>query len=148
MAYKGKYKPSKKYSGDPTKVIYRSLWELSVMKWLDRNPKVKRWSSETVIVPYLCPLDKSPRKTRKYYTDFKIEYCDGRVYVVEVKPKNQTKMPKRPQRQTRKYINEVKRFSKNAAKWKAAKKYCRDRNYIFEIWTEETFKTLGIKIVS
>ena len=33
MAYKGKFKPkhTKKYKGDPTQIIYRSLWERKFM---------------------------------------------------------------------------------------------------------------------
>jgi len=40
--YKGLFKPKnpKKYNGDSTNIIYRSSWELRVMKWLDEHPKV------------------------------------------------------------------------------------------------------------
>ena len=45
MAYKGKFRPQnyKKYKGDPTKIIYRSGWELKFMKYLDRQPEVLLW---------------------------------------------------------------------------------------------------------
>jgi len=39
MSYKGKYYPSypKKYKGDPTNIIYRSLWERKFMVYCDKN---------------------------------------------------------------------------------------------------------------
>ena len=54
MAYSGRYrvKNPKKYKGDPNMVIYRSLKEKH-FKWCDDNPKVKRWSSEETVIPYL-----------------------------------------------------------------------------------------------
>ena len=60
MAYKGKYKPKyrSKYKGDPTKIIYRSLWERRFMVYCDENPNIIKWASEEVIIPYRSPLDK------------------------------------------------------------------------------------------
>ena len=42
VTYKGKYRVInyKKYKGDPTGVVYRSLWERKFMKWCDTNPNV------------------------------------------------------------------------------------------------------------
>ena len=59
MAYKGKYIPTnpKKYRGDPSQVIYRSLWERKLMVYCDRNSKVVEWGSEEVIIPYMSPKD-------------------------------------------------------------------------------------------
>ena len=47
MAYKGKYKPKNrsKYKGDPTKIVYRSLWERRFMVYCDENPNVIKWAS-------------------------------------------------------------------------------------------------------
>ena len=39
-------------------------------------------------------------------------------------------------------------FVKNESKWKAATKYCEDRGYHFEIWTEDTLKGLGIRLLT
>ena len=66
MAYSGRYqvKNPKKYLGDPTQVVYRSLWERAVFQWCDANPKVKGWSSEEVVVPYYYEIDK---KYHRYY---------------------------------------------------------------------------------
>ena len=97
MAYKTKYKienPSK-YIGDPTKIICRSLWERRVCKYLDENINVLRWGSEELIIPYYSPVDK---KNHRYYPDFIAEIKDKsgniKTYVIEVKPKKQTKPPK------------------------------------------------------
>ena len=42
MAYSGKYQPSfpKKYKGDPTNIIYRSLWERKFMRYCDLNENI------------------------------------------------------------------------------------------------------------
>ena len=52
MAYKGKYYPSfpKKYKGDPTNIIYRSLWERKFMVYCDNNEKILEWGSEEMYV--------------------------------------------------------------------------------------------------
>jgi hypothetical protein len=141
--YKGIYKPSNKYCGTKQKIVYRSLWELSTFKWLDKNPKVIKWTSEEVEILYECRTDD---KIHRYYPDLKIWY-ENKVLVVEIKPKNQVREPKVKQRKTKRYINEVMVYAKNKSKWEAAREYCKDRNYIFEIWTEDILKNLGIKII-
>ncbi len=146
MTYKGKFKPKNvnKYNGDYNNIYYRSSWELSLMVWLDNNPNVKNWSSETVVIPYLCEIDK---KIHRYFPDFKITFDNNKTYLVEVKPENQTTTPVKRSRKTKKYINESIRYIQNISKWKAAKKYAEDRNWIFSIWTENTLKKIGIKII-
>ena len=48
MAYKGKYQPShpRKYKGDPTNIIYRSLWERKFMVYCDNNENILEWRSD------------------------------------------------------------------------------------------------------
>ena len=48
MAYRGRYSPSnpKKYKGDPSNIIYRSLWERKFMVYCDMNDKIVEWGSE------------------------------------------------------------------------------------------------------
>ena len=93
MSYKGRFKPKqyKKYKGDPTKIIYRSMWELRFMKYCDKNPYILEWSSEEIAIPYRG-LDK---RVHRYFPDFKIKYKNARneiiVEIIEVKPKKQTK---------------------------------------------------------
>jgi len=142
--YKGKFKTKNplKYKGDITNIVYRSLWELRFMKWCDQNPAVQEWGSETIIVPYISPLD---RKVHRYFVDFyiKIKNKHGIVqkYLVEIKPERFTKPPVIPERKTKRFVDEVFQWGVNEAKWKAAFEFCADRNMKFMILTE---KDLGI----
>ncbi|MBL97115.1 MAG: head completion protein [Legionellales bacterium] len=143
MSYSGRYRPShpKKYKGDPTNIIYRSLWERKFMVWCDKNENVLQWGSEEIVIPYISPVD---RRVHRYFPDFyvKAKTRDDLIkkYIVEVKPEKQCMAPKRPKRQTKNYITEVKTFGVNQAKWKAAVEYCKDRNMEFMILTEKHLK--------
>ena len=91
--YKGRLKPKnpKKYNGDAANIIYRSTWEVRVMKWLDNHPNVIWWNSEELIISYRSPVDN---RMHRYFPDFiaKIRQKDGSVmtYVIEVKPMAKT----------------------------------------------------------
>jgi hypothetical protein len=145
MAYKGKFSPKNywKYKGDPTNIIYRSLWELRVMKYLDENAAIIEWSSEELAIPYICPTDN---RRHRYFPDFivKVRKPDGLVQtmILEVKPKKETREPKKKKKMTKQYITEVMTWGKNQAKWKAATEYCSDRGWLFKLITEDE---LGIK---
>jgi len=39
-------------------------------------------------------------------------------------------------------------YVKNTSKWETAESYCADRGWEFVIWTEDTFKSLGIKLLT
>tara|TARA_Y100000004_G_scaffold84539_1_gene94899 strand:+ start:7058 stop:7489 length:432 start_codon:yes stop_codon:yes gene_type:complete len=140
MSYKGKYRVKKleKYKGDPTKVTYRSLWERKFMNYCEENPSIIEWSSEEVVIPYRSPIDK---RIHRYFPDFwiKVKKGNGKTecILIEIKPKKQTAPPKKPKKVTKKFISEVYTYSKNEAKWKAAKEYCEDRKWKFEIITED-----------
>lgn len=142
--YKGRFKVKNplKYKGDISNVIYRSLWELRFMKWCDENSSIKEWGSETVIVPYVSPVDN---KIHRYFVDFyiKVETKTNGVdtYLVEIKPERFTKPPDRPKRTSKRFIDEVYQYGVNEAKWKAAFEFCKDRNMKFVILTE---KDLGL----
>ena len=144
MSYKGKYKPSypQKYKGDPTNVIYRSLWERKFMVYCDKNENVLEWSSEEIALPYKSPLDN---RIHRYFPDFYIKVKEGnkiQKYLIEIKPKKQVSEPKIPKRKTKGYIYEVKEYVKNQAKWKSAQEFCEDRQWKFKIMTEDD---LGIR---
>jgi len=145
MAYKGKFRPKnpQKYRGDPTKIIYRSLWERNCMRYFDENPNVLKWSSEEVIVPYKSPLDG---RYHRYFPDFLIRVKNKQgnleTIMIEVKPLKETKEPKPQKRLTKNYLYEVKTWSINKSKWEAAIEFCKDRKWKFMIITE---KELGIK---
>ena len=72
MSYSGRYIPKnpKKYKGDPSKVIYRSLWERRFMTYCDSSVSIVEWGSEEIIIPYLSPWDK---KIHRYFPDFYIK---------------------------------------------------------------------------
>jgi len=149
--YQGKYKPKnpKKYIGDPTNIIYRSSWELKLMRFLDEHPDVVEWGSEVLVIPYRSPIDG---KMHRYFTDFIVKQINKdrkkETIVIEVKPKSQTVAPDVSKKLTakgsisRRFLNEVKTWGVNQAKWKAATDYCDDRGWKFQIMTEDQ---LGIK---
>jgi hypothetical protein len=141
MAYSGYYKVKnpKKYKGDFTNVIYRSLWEKSVFMWCYANPKVRGWSSEEIIIPYYYEADK---RYHKYFPDVKIIFED-KTLLIEIKPEKETVPPTGPKR-TKKYINEGFTYIKNMNKWQAAESYCKDRKWEFQIWTEKTLQEMGL----
>lgn len=145
MAYKGKFIPTntKKYRGNPTNIIYRSLWERKFMVYCDLNENILEWGSEEIIIPYRSPLDS---RVHRYFPDFYIKVLEknGSVqrYIIEIKPKRQCQEPKVQSKKTKKYIYEVTEYAKNQAKWEAATDYCADRRWQFKVLTEDD---LGIK---
>ena len=145
MAYKGKYSPKfpRKYKGDPTNITFRSLWERKFMVYCDSNANVLEWNSEEIAIDYVSPVD---HRKHRYFPDFymKVRESDGSIkkYVIEVKPLKQCSPPKKPKRQTKRYINEAYTYAINQTKWKEAREYCADRQWQFKVITE---KELGIK---
>ena len=145
MSYSGRYiaKKPKKYRGDSKRIIYRSLWERKFMVYCDTNNKIIEWGSEEIIIPYLSPWDG---KVHRYFPDFyiKAKQSNGTLkkFIIEVKPKKQTKPPKPVTRKTKRFINEVKTWSINEAKWKYATKWCEANDMQFKILTEDD---LGIR---
>ena len=145
MSYKGRYRPSnpKKYKGDSSNIIYRSLWERKFMVYCDNQTKILEWGSEEIVLPYRSPIDN---KVHRYYPDFyiKVKESNGKIkrYIIEIKPKKQTVEPNMKKRKTKGYIYEVYEYAKNQAKWKAAEEFCKDRMWEFKVLTEDE---LGIK---
>jgi hypothetical protein len=139
MSYKGKFRPSNssKYKGDPTNIIYRSLWELKFMRYCDTNENILKWASEELWIPYKSPVDN---RYHKYFPDFYIKYknTSGKILesLIEIKPARQVAGPKPQKARTKKYLTEVYEYAKNMAKWEAAKEYCNDRKWEFKILTE------------
>ncbi len=140
MSYKGKYKIKnpQKYKGDPTQIVWRSLWERKYMKYLDSNANILEWSSEEIFIWYKSPIDGRPHR---YFPDFyvKEKMADGSIkkYLVEIKPKKQLSLPKEPKRKTASYLSEVMEYAKNQSKWEYAREWCEDRQYGFKILTED-----------
>ena len=141
--YKGRYKVKNpaKYDGDHTQVIYRSYWEKFAFMWCEKQSNIKSWSSEETVIPYISAVDN---KYHRYFVDLKINTTDGRTILIEIKPKKQTKPPAGKKR-TKRFINESLEYVKNQCKWEAAQDYCLDRNWKFQIWTEDTLRSMGMK---
>lgn len=144
MSYKGVFKLSnpEKYRGDYSNIIYRSLWELKLMRYLDQHPDVMEWASEEFYIPYIHPVDKKPHR---YFPDFwvrKKTKLGTEVLVIEVKPHIQTIKPVQGNKKKKTFVAEALTFAVNEAKWKAAEEFCKDHGWNFLKLTE---KELGIK---
>jgi len=141
--YKGKFKPKNplKYKGNAENIIYRSSWEVRVMKYLDDNPSIIWWASEEMFVRYYNPIDN---KIHRYFPDFiaKVQKKNGEVvtYMIEVKPERETKPPIQ-KRKTQRFLKESVTYVINQSKWKAATEFCKDHGWEFKVVTE---KDLGI----
>ena len=143
MLVQGRYKPKNpnKYKGNPSNIIYRSSWELTVFRYLDNNPAIIKWSSEEFFVPYRHPLTN---RIHRYFPDVYLKYRnkEGTISqtVWEVKPKNQTQPPRIPKRKTKSWKYQAEQYVINDAKWTACKKYCDKRGYNFQLITEDVLK--------
>lgn len=143
MAYKGVYRPSnpKKYIGDATNIVYRSMWERKMMVYLDSRETVLRWASEEIAVPYYNPVKK---RVARYFPDFYVEYKQKgggiKKCLIEVKPARETKPPVY-KRRTKNVMIAESLYTQNQAKWAACKEFCLDNGLEFKIMTE---KELGV----
>lgn len=147
----GFFKPKspEKYSGDHTKIVFRSSWEWSFMTWCDRNPSILEWSSEEFHIPYYYSVDE---KMHRYFVDFKIKIKTPQgvfVFLIEIKPLAQIQRPKAPKKQTKKalssYEEQIKEWVKNQEKWEAASKYALDRGWGFKVLSEHELFPNGVK---
>ena len=143
MLVQGKFRPKNpnKYKGDPSNIIYRSSWELTVFKYLDSNPAIIQWASEEFFVPYRNPMTN---RIHRYFPDVYLKYRnkEGTITetVWEVKPKKYTEPPRIPKRKTKSWAYTAEQFVINNAKWKAAEAYCKKRGQNFQIITEDHLK--------
>jgi len=149
MTFKGNFRPKNlhKYKGDFTKITHRSGWERQVFKYIDENPAIVEWSSEEVIVKYISPKDS---RVHRYYPDIwlKVQRPDGttKEYLWEIKPASQSVPPVPKTREQvltetkagkRRYYMQVINWGVNDAKWKAARAYCEERGWTFQVVTEK-----------
>lgn len=141
--YQGKYtvKHRSKYKGNPDDVVYRSGWERDCFTWLDKNSDVAWWSSEEVVIPYICETDKRPHR---YFVDLLVRFKNGRTLLIEVKPHKETETPAKQGKSKQRYLTEALTYVKNQSKWKAASSFAKDRGWEFVIWTEKELKSMGI----
>jgi hypothetical protein len=115
----------------------RSTWERRFARWLDKNPNVIEWSSESIAIPYYNPVYK---KTKRYFPDFfmRMKNVEGDVksFIVEIKPLKETRIPERGLKKAKTRIYEERTYLVNAAKWKAADIFCKKMGFEFKVITE------------
>lgn len=120
-----------KYIGNhqPT---YRSGWEFQFMRFCDLDPRILKWASEAVKIPYKDPF--TGRNT-VYVPDFFIQYADKngvmQVDLIEVKPQSQTVL----ERAGKNRSNQL-QWAKNQVKWRAAQNWCSRQGIKFRVLTE------------
>jgi len=120
-----------KYVGNhqPT---YRSSWEWKFMNFCDKDPRILKWASEAIKIPYKDPF--TGRNT-VYVPDFFIQYADKngvmQVDLIEVKPQSQTVLER-----AGKNRNNQLQWAKNQVKWRAAQNWCSRQGIKFRVLTE------------
>ena len=129
----GKYqiRNPEKYIGNKTPT-YRSGWEHTFMTFCDNNPNILQWASEAIHINYRNPFTGKPTI---YVPDFMIIYNDAtgqkHAEVIEVKPTKETTLEaagRSPRAQAAAILN--------AAKWEAARAWCKAQGLKFRIITE------------
>jgi hypothetical protein len=129
-----------KYVGKKTPLA-RSSWEFVFMRMLDEHPGVEKWASESIQIPYRCPLTG---KYTIYVPDFFVVYNDKKgskhAEVVEVKPESQTVLEK-----VGKSRYNQEQYVKNMAKWEAANAWCKQQGLKFRVINEGDIFHQGTK---
>lgn len=141
---KGKYNQGMYHPSNPDKLmirgpfVYRSSWELTVMRKFDSHPNVAKWAAEPFPIAYINPLTGKPAR---YYPDFAVIYMDkdGKTHkeLLEVKPLKETLQEAARTKKSKEL------FLLNQAKWAAATKWCMQNGYYFRKITEKDI--FGIK---
>lgn len=142
MYLQGKYVPvnPKKYKGDVNKIVFRSSMELVAFKFCDTNPAIVYWNSEETVIPYISPVDGRPHR---YFMDLKVwthhaESEELQVTLIEIKPKDQVKQPKKTATMKEStFNNSTRTWLVNQAKWTATREHCAKVGWKFIIWTED-----------
>jgi hypothetical protein len=138
----GKYqiRHPEKYIGNKTPT-YRSGWEHTFMTFCDNNPNILQWASEAIHINYRNPFTGKPTI---YVPDFMIIYNDAtgqkHAEVIEVKPTKETTLEaagRSPRAQAAAILN--------AAKWEAARAWCKAQGLKFRIITENEIFHQGKK---
>ena len=135
-------------------IRFLSNYERQAFKFLEKHPAIISLGSETVIIPYRCPFDKN--KVRKYMVDLELHFSDGKKILVEIKPDKQGVDRKDPRKRKNiptdmnskkgiSYLNAIRTYDINSAKWDSAKDFCKKCGYDdFQIWGEKAFSKIGI----
>ncbi len=110
-----KYDSGQFYSVKNNEIVkYRSSYEKWFYYMLENNIGVKNYKVEEFGIDYIYE-----NKSRLYFPDVLINFNDGRIFLIEIKP-------------TAFLEKDI-----NIVKWDYAKKWCSSRNINFEVLTEE-----------
>lgn len=154
MSYKTKYIPNNvnkcvgswSIQGDKKFLFTRSLWERFFAKYLDECSSVEYWGFECLSIKY---YDSSSKKWRLYYPDFMFR-INNKTYVIEIKPQYQTVEKRIDEychwKKRKRQINEFLTYNTNKSKWQYANAYCKNKGYIFQVWSEIELRKIGAKI--
>jgi len=111
---------------------YRSGWELTFMMFLDKNNNILKWTSESIIIPYIHPITG---KRTNYIPDFFVVYVNksGKqlAEIVEIKPKKQSIIESKATSAKDRIVVAI-----NHAKWASANAYCKQNGFSFRVITE------------
>ena len=99
---------------DGREMHYRSGYECEVYEALEHIEEVLSYDVEPFKVPYLFEGEK-----HDYHPDLVVSFTDGHTEVWEIKPSNQTDLPK------------------NHAKWNSCDTFCKNRGWKFVVMTEK-----------
>lgn len=105
------------------KIKYRSGYEQTVYECLDRDIEVNGFDAEPFKIPYIHKGNQ-----HDYIPDIIVKFLDGHTEIWEIKPANQTNLPK------------------NQDKWYAANEACKKRGWKFVVITEKGIGKLKRKI--
>lgn len=124
-----------KYSGHkiPT---FRSSWETAYAGALERSPSVKSWSSEPFSITYYNPIKK---RMTLYWPDFVVEFANGQVLIVEIKPLKEALAEKA------KTLYDKAMVLQNMAKWQACAAFAKTQGWGFKVYTEKDLAALIMK---
>ena len=142
--HKGLFKPKnpKKYQGTHP-IRYLSWWEFICMRYFDASPEVRTWASESLFLYYFRAY---PVKKARYYPDFIVEWKDGSIEMIEVKPLRETLPPKHSSKKRKStLIQEAITYETNQRKFAAAREFCSKNNMRFRIYTENDIETIKKK---
>lgn len=142
----GTYNPinAAKYIGK-AKPIFRSSWEVKAFIALDRNPKIIKWGSESIIIPYIDTT--RGYETHRYVVDLFFTTLNQNnqqeKWLIEIKPYSQSVPPKTSKRKNpAKLLNEAVTYQRNQDKWKSAVNFCKNKGWHFAVWTEKGINKL------
>lgn len=141
MKYKqGTFTPKnkEKYKGK-FPIIYRSSWELKMFYFLDRNPNILSWGSESAIIQYVDTTRNN--SIHNYIIDLtcKIKDKNGNInkFYLEIKPYAQCNPPIKGKKKENTYMAEMITYQRNMCKWKAAAEFAKQKGCSFLILTEK-----------